>query len=77
MMTRVVFLLAIAASASAQTAKNDYSDPKTWLCRPGRTDACVVDLTSTVVDADGGLKREEWKANPNAPIDCFYVYPTV
>jgi DUF3089 family protein len=77
MVKRVVFCLAIAASASAQTAKNDYSDGKTWLCRPGRQDACAVDLTTTVVAADGGLKREEWKANPNAPIDCFYVYPTV
>ena len=78
MVTRVVvFMLAIAASAGAQTAKNDYADGRTWLCRPGRTDACVVDLTTTLVAADGTLKREEWKANPNAPIDCFYVYPTV
>ena len=77
MIKRVVFMLAIAASATAQTAQNDYSDGKTWLCRPGRSDACVVDLTTTVVAADGTLKREEWKANPNAPIDCFYVYPTV
>ncbi len=77
MMKRVVFILAIAASASAQTVKNDYSDGRTWLCRPGRTDACVVDLTTTVVAGDGTLKREEWNANRNAPIDCFYVYPTV
>jgi pimeloyl-ACP methyl ester carboxylesterase len=77
MMKRVVFVLAIAASASAQPARNDYSDGKSWLCRPGRQDACVVDLTTTVVAADGGLKREEWKANPDPPIDCFYVYPTV
>ena len=40
-------------------------------------DACAVDLTTTVVAADGTLTREAWKANPNAPIDCFYVYPTV
>jgi hypothetical protein len=74
----LVFVLA-AASAGAQTAKNenDYSDGKTWLCRPGRTDACVVDLTTTIVAADGSLTREGFKANPNAPIDCFYVYPTV
>jgi hypothetical protein len=78
MMIRVALILALAAaSAAAQTAKNDYSDGHAWLCRPGRTDACVVDLTTTVVRADGSLQREEWKANPNAPIDCFYVYPTV
>src|SRR5262249_5171261 len=30
-----------------------------------------------VVAADGTLTREAFKANPNAPIDCFYVYPTI
>ena len=56
---------------------NDYSDPKTWLCRPGGKDACAVDETATVVAADGKLTRETWTADPKAPIDCFYVYPTV
>ncbi len=72
-----VFAIAVSASASAQTAKNDYGDGKSWLCRPGRQDACAVDQSTTIVAADGTLTREEWKANPNAPIDCFYVYPTV
>jgi hypothetical protein len=58
-------------------AKNDYSKAETWLCRPGRHDACDVDLTTTVVSANGKLTREPWAANPKAPIDCFYVYPTV
>jgi hypothetical protein len=48
-----------------------------WLCRPGRQDACTVDLRTTIVKADGGFSREGWKAEPDAPIDCFYVYPTV
>ena len=73
----VLFVLAIAASATADTAKNDYADGRTWLCRPGRQDACVVDLTTTIVAPDGTLTREPFTANPNAPIDCFYVYPTV
>jgi hypothetical protein len=79
MRKRVLFVLvlAIAASATAETAKNDYADGRTWLCRPGRQDACVVDLTTTVVAPDGTLTREPFTANPNAPIDCFYVYPTV
>jgi len=64
------------APTAAQT-KNDYSKAETWLCRPGRQDACAVDLTATVVNADGKLKEEKWKANPSAPVDCFYVYPTV
>src|SRR6266446_2262249 len=62
--------------ASAQQP-NDYSDPKSWLCRPGQHDACDVDLTATVIAAGGKLTREPWTANVNAPIDCFYVYPTV
>lgn len=78
----ILFVLALATCAAAQNApqpqpKNDYSDGKTWLCRPGREDACVVDLTTTVVAGDGKLTVEKWSANPNAGIDCFYVYPTV
>lgn len=76
--------LAQTAAAPAQTetakpavAKNDYSKGENWLCRPGRHDACAVDLTTTVISADGKLKREAWTANANAAIDCFYVYPTV
>jgi hypothetical protein len=62
---------------AAAAAKNDYSKADTWLCRPGRQDACSVDLTTTVVAANGKLKTEKFAANPQAPIDCFYVYPTV
>jgi hypothetical protein len=72
--------LSHAAPARAQAdafKPNDYSDPKTWLCRPGGHDACDIDETATVVAADGKLTRETWKADPNAPIDCFYVYPTI
>lgn len=65
------------ASAPAAQPKNDYSDGKNWLCKPGRNDACAVDLTATIVAADGKTTIEKFAANPNAPIDCFYVYPTV
>src|SRR3989442_9566747 len=65
-----------AASAPAP-AKNDYSKSESWLCRPGRQDACAVDMTTTIVAANGKLTREKWAANPKAKIDCFYVYPTV
>jgi len=61
----------------AAPVKNDYSKGDNWLCRPGRQDACSVDLSTTVISADGKLKHEAWAANPKAPIDCFYVYPTV
>lgn len=65
------------APAASAPAPNDYADEKNWLCRPGRQDACTVDLTTTSVAADGTLTAEAWQAEPNAPIDCFYVYPTV
>jgi hypothetical protein len=56
---------------------NDYSNGDHWLCRPGRQDACAVDLTTTVVASDGSLTTESFTPHPNPPIDCFYVYPTV
>ena len=40
-------------------------------------DACAVDLTATVISEDGRLTQEKFAPNPKAPIDCFYVYPTV
>ena len=64
-------------AAKQATVKNDYSKGESWLCRPGRQDACAIDLSTTVVAANGKLTREDWAPNPNAAIDCFYVYPTV
>jgi hypothetical protein len=70
-----------AAQPAEPPKPNNYSDSSTWLCRPGRTsaekDACQIDLSTTVVAADGSLTREAFQPNPNAPIDCFYVYPTI
>ena len=72
--------LLAAATAQAQPAlvKNDYAKRETWVCWPGKAgDACAVDLTTTVIKADGSMTIEPFKANPKAPVDCFYVYPTV
>jgi pimeloyl-ACP methyl ester carboxylesterase len=66
-----------AQGQDAAPPKNDYSDKANWLCWPGRDDACANDNTTTVVRADGSTEVETWKADPNAPVDCFYVYPTV
>ena len=66
-----------AKPAAAPTAKNDYGNGDNWLCRPGRQDACAVDLSTSAISASGELTRENWAADPNAPIDCFYVYPTI
>jgi hypothetical protein len=64
-------------AAAAGTAV-DYSAASSWLCRPGRDDVCSRPLTSTVVSPmDGALTRKTYAPDPSAPIDCFYVYPTV
>lgn len=74
-MWKLMVLGLLAAAAFAQP--NDYSDGKSWLCRPGRHDACDIDLTTTVIHPDASMTRETSKPDPNASIDCFYVYPTV
>lgn len=80
--------IALSYSVSAQqptspltATKNDYRQSSNWLCRPDRkpseADACNVDLTTTVIAADGSTSIEKWQANSKAGVDCFYVYPTV
>jgi hypothetical protein len=55
-----------------------YSDPEHWLCLPGRVDdACDRDLTTTRIHLDGTRRVEQVVPDSDAPIDCFYVYPTV
>ena len=75
----MILILAATVLPLFAQQRNDYAKPETWLCRPSSTtDACAIaDLTTTVVSAQGKLKTEKWKGNPKAPIDCFYVYPTV
>ena len=82
----VSLTLALATSAAGQAqrpappahGKNDYGRAESWLCRPdARHGACEIDLSATAVAADGSLTRESWAADPDPPIDCFYVYPTV
>ena len=53
------------------------ADAVQWLCRPGIADACAVPLSVTVAGANGAVTRRTFRADPHAPIDCFYVYPTV
>lgn len=65
------------AAAADETQENVYRSPDTWLCRPGRQDICAGDLGSTIVARDGSMTRESWKPDAAAPIDCFYVYPTI
>ncbi len=36
-----------------------------------------MDLSTTVLDRDGRSTVERARLDPQAPVDCFYVYPTV
>jgi len=65
------------AQATAASPPTDYSNPQVWLCRPGRPGACDVDLSTTVIGRDGRATVERAPLDPDAPVDCFYVYPTV
>jgi hypothetical protein len=67
-----------AAPLAAVPGASDYSQPENWLCRPGRNDVCAQPLSITTITADGKRsKGDPIVANAKAPIDCFYVYPTV
>ncbi|PZN95663.1 MAG: lysophospholipase [Alphaproteobacteria bacterium] len=71
-------LAAPAAVPAAEYLAPDYAQDASWLCRPGRTDACAADLATTSVAADGKLALLTPAAPAREPaIDCFYVYPTV
>lgn len=66
-----------APGPEQQVVPVDYSDPAAWLCLPGRGDACEADASVTRVAPDGSLEVATAVVNADAPIDCFYVYPTV
>lgn len=68
---------AIALAAAQTAAPADYRDMANWLCRPGREDACTVNLDATVVAPDGSRTVEKFTPAANPKFDCFYVYPTV
>lgn len=73
----ISILAAVAAQAASPSPAPVYSDPATWLCRPGLKDACSQDETATVIAADGGRAVQAFKPAANPSFDCFYVYPTV
>ena len=65
-------------AAPTRAADDDpYARAEAWLCRPGASDLCAAPVGATVVQSDGSHAIRILKPNPAAPIDCFYVYPTV
>jgi len=87
MMKTLLFALALslaAAPALAQQASPpptpppvDYADPASWLCLPGREDACGRPLPTTALGSGGYGASVPSVPAADSPIDCFYVYPTV
>jgi len=71
--------LALGAPAAAQSpaAVPDYARASSWLCLPGRTDACAAPLAATAVRPSGYGAVEPFRPAKAPPVDCFYVYPTV
>jgi hypothetical protein len=58
--------------------RTDYAKDENWLCRPGlKANACEVNLDTTIIEVDGSTRLETFVSDPAAPIDCFYIYPTV
>jgi hypothetical protein len=68
----------VGAPAVAQApAAPDYAQEASWLCLPGRIDACATDQSVTVVEANGRMRAEALVPDADPKFDCFYVYPTV
>ena len=59
------------------TAPVDYSKSASWACRPGVDDGtCSANLDAIRIEAAGGRVPAPHVVAKDAPIDCFYVYPT-
>jgi len=55
----------------------DYTKPASWACRPGVDDGtCSANLDAVKIDAGGARTPAPHVVAKDAPIDCFYVYPT-
>jgi hypothetical protein len=67
---------ALAIAPTPPPAAVDYAQDTNWLCRPGRKDACAVNLDATVIAANGTAQVERFVPAAAPAADCFYVYPT-
>jgi DUF3089 family protein len=75
---RVKLPLAVLVAILVVPTTSGAADKTKWLCKPGtKNNPCVANLTATVLHSDGSSTTERRKNAKHAPIDCFYVYPTV
>jgi hypothetical protein len=77
LLSLAALLAAPAAAAQPPPAAVDYKAERNWLCLPGRGDICSTPLPTTALNPDGYGSTGRSAVNATAPVDCFYVYPTV
>jgi hypothetical protein len=68
-----------ARASAPSTASSAGADAAgiVWLCMPrAASDPCTGNLGLTVIDAVGKQTAQPAPLATNAPVDCFYVYPT-
>ncbi|MBX3560460.1 MAG: DUF3089 domain-containing protein [Sphingomonas sp.] len=68
---------ATPALAQDAAAPVDYAEAASWLCLPGRPDACAMPLPTADLTPAGYGPVVPARPAADPPIDCFYVYPTV
>ncbi len=71
----------LAAPGSAQPqvrpAAPNYARDANWLCLPSRGDPCSTPLPTTALNTNGYGSSGRSSVAKDAPVDCFFVYPTV
>jgi hypothetical protein len=72
-----LWLAAPALATEEAPAAPDYTQGSTWLCLPGRADACGGPLATTALNPNGYGSTGQALPNKDASVDCFYVYPTI
>ncbi len=78
--SRALLIAALSAAALVMSgvAAGAASAETVWLCKPGiSNNPCTSSEETTVQLANGSTFIEHAQPASNAPIDCFYVYPTV
>jgi hypothetical protein len=77
---RLAALLAVAIGLGVMAFAGPASaaDGTTWICKPGQSDdLCAGTISGSSIPAPGETSQPLGYTRPeNAPIDCFYLYPT-
>lgn len=55
----------------------DYDRPDRWACRGEADDFCHMDYAMTRLDVDGSRGTTTLSPDFDAPVDCFFIYPTL